>query len=182
PLLGVHNVMNALAAAAAAYAVGVGAAEIARGLAAADAVGGRLKSRPGRAGSVIVDDSYNANPASVRAALDYLAGLPGQRILVLGDMAELGEQSSELHAEVGSYARGRCDRLLTIGVRSRAAARAFGGDGKAFDDLAALAAALEPLLEPSATVLIKGSRVMQLDRLVAALSSDEPAARGGARC
>jgi UDP-N-acetylmuramoyl-tripeptide--D-alanyl-D-alanine ligase len=182
PLLGMHNVMNALAAAAAAHAVGVGAAEIAAGLAAADAVGGRLKSRPGRAGSRIVDDSYNANPASVRAALDYLASLPGQRIFVLGDMAELGARSDDLHAQVGAYARERCNLLLTIGAHSRAAACAFDGGINAFDDVGALAAALEPLLGPSTTVLVKGSRVMQLDRLVAALAGDDSAARGGARC
>lgn len=178
PLLGQHNVINALAAAAAADAIGAGGEEIARGLAAADAVGGRLKLRPGRAGSVVIDDSYNANPASVRAALDYLSGLPGKRVFVLGDMAELGERSGELHAEIGAYARQRCDLLLTIGEHSRAAAAEFADPGAAHKDIASLAAALEPLLSSTTTVLIKGSRVMQLDRLVALLTDNSADARG----
>ncbi len=178
PLLGKHNVMNALAAAAAADAIGAGADEIILGLAAADAVGGRLKLRPGRAGSVVIDDAYNANPASVRAALDYLSGRPGQRIFVLGDMAELGEHSRELHAEIGSYARQRCELLLTIGEHSREAASEFDDSGTAYADIASLAAALEPLLSPSTTVLVKGSRVMQLDQLVALLTDSGPEVPG----
>jgi UDP-N-acetylmuramoyl-tripeptide--D-alanyl-D-alanine ligase len=178
PLLGLHNVMNALAAAAAADAIGIGADEIVQSLAAADAVSGRLKLRSGLAGSVVIDDSYNANPASVRAALDYLAGLPGRRIFVLGDMAELGEHSRELHADIGAYARNRCDLLLTIGEHSRAAATAFDETGAAFADIAGLADAIEPLLNSTTTVLIKGSRVMQLDRLVEVLTANGAEVRG----
>ena len=180
PLLGRHNVMNALAAAAAADAIGAPAEDIVQGLAKADAVGGRLKMLSGRAGSVVIDDSYNANPASVRAALDYLAQLPGRRVLVLGDMAELGEHSRELHAEIGEYARERCDALLTLGEHSRAAADAFGADSAACADIAGLEAALSPLLDSSTTVLIKGSRVMQLDRLVALLTGNNGGQRGAA--
>jgi len=181
PLLGHHNVRNALAAAAAARAIGVSADDIVNGLASASAVSGRLKLQPGRSGSVVIDDSYNANPASVRAALDYLAGLPGRRIFVLGDMAELGERSAELHAEIGVYARERCDRLLTLGEKSRGAAVEFGDVGAAFGDIESLAAAIEPFLGPTTTILVKGSRVMQLDRL-AALLTDNGAEARGARC
>ena len=180
PLLGQHNVMNALAAAAAADAIGAPAEDIVQGLGAADAVGGRLKMLSGRAGAVVIDDSYNANPASVRAALDYLAELPGKRVLVLGDMAELGEGSRELHAEIGEYARERCDALLAIGEHSRAAVEAFGAGGTACADIEDLEAALSPMLGSSTTVLIKGSRVMQLDRLVALLTDDDGGQRGAA--
>jgi len=180
PLLGQHNVMNALAAAAAADAIGASTEDIVRGLAAADAVGGRLKTVSGRAGAVVIDDSYNANPASVRAALDYLAALPGERVLVLGDMAELGEHSRELHGEIGEYARGRCDALLTLGEHSRAAIEGFGAGARACVDIAGLETALAPRLGPSTTVLIKGSRVMQLDRLVTLLTDEDSGQRGAA--
>jgi UDP-N-acetylmuramoyl-tripeptide--D-alanyl-D-alanine ligase len=173
PLLGRHNVVNALAAAAAAHAIGADADAIVQGLESADAVGGRLQLRPGRGGGIVIDDSYNANPASVRAALDYLAASAGRRIFVLGDMAELGERGRELHAEIGAYAKQRCDRLLTIGELSRDAAEAYGDSRAAHHDIAALIATLEPLLGPDTTVLIKGSRVMQLDRLAAMLTSVE---------
>ena len=180
PLLGQHNVMNALAAAAAADAIGASAEDIVQGLAKADAVGGRLKMLSGRAGAVVIDDSYNANPASVRAALDYLAALPGKRSFVLGDMAELGDDSLALHAEIGEYARGRCEALLTLGVHSREAVEAFGADGVDCNDIEALEAAVSPMLDSSTTVLIKGSRVMQLDRLVALLTDDNGGQRGAA--
>ena len=180
PLLGQHNVMNALAAAAAADAIGAPAEDIVQGLAKADAVGGRLKMLSGRAGAVVIDDSYNANPGSVRAALDYLAALPGKRVLVLGDMAELGEDSRELHAAIGEYARERCDALLTLGEHSAAAAEAFGADGVACKDIDGLETTVSPMLDANTTVLIKGSRVMQLDRLVALLTNDDGGQRGAA--
>ncbi len=148
------------------------------GLAKADAVSGRLKMLSGRADAVVIDDSYNANPGSVRAALDYLAALPGKRVLVLGDMAELGEDSRELHAGIGEYARERCDSLLTIGEYSRAAADAFGADGVACNNIEDLEAAVAPMLDPSTIVLVKGSRVMQLDRLVALLVDDDSNQQG----
>ncbi len=174
PLLGRQNVANALAAAAAAQAIGVSTDDIVTGLGRAAAVGGRLKSLPGRGGATLVDDSYNANPGSVRAALDYLAVLGGRRIVVLGDMAELGPAGEALHREIGEYARGRCDSLLTVGTLAREAAAGFGPDSQAFADCEAARAALEPLLAPNVTVLVKGSRVMGLDRLVKALAADAP--------
>ena len=132
PLLGRQNVANALAAAAAAEAVGVSSDDIVTGLGRAAAVRGRLKSLAGRGGATLVDDSYNANPGSVRAALDYLAVLSGTRILVLGDMAELGPEARALHREIGEYARGRCDALLTIGALASEAAAAYGAGAQAF--------------------------------------------------
>jgi UDP-N-acetylmuramoyl-tripeptide--D-alanyl-D-alanine ligase len=172
PLLGRQNVANALAAAAAAQAVGASAEDIVAGLARAVPVRGRLRAVPGRGGATIVDDSYNANPASVRAALDYLAALDGQRILVLGNMAELGPAARDLHREVGEYARGHCDVLLAIGDLASEAAVAFGAAGQQCADLESARLALEPLLANDVTVLIKGSRVMALDRLVRALEAD----------
>lgn len=175
PLLGRQNVANALAAAAAAQAVGTSVDDIVTGLGRATAVRGRLKSLPGRGGATVVDDSYNANPGSVRAALDYLAVTGGRRVLVLGDMAELGQDARALHREIGEYARERCDALYAVGELAREAADAYGAGASAFANYESARAALEPLLAPGTTVLVKASRVMGLDRLVRALAADAPA-------
>ena len=172
PLLGRQNIANALAAAAAAEAVGVSSDDILTGLGRATAVRGRLKSLAGRGGATLVDDSYNANPGSVRAALDYLAVLRGTRILVLGDMAELGPEARALHRQTGEYARGRCDALFTIGELASEAASAYGAGAQAVPDWQSARAAIEPLLGSSTTVLVKASRVMGLDRLVKALAAE----------
>ena len=172
PLVGQHNVLNALAAAAAAHAMGTVAEDIANGLSSAHAVQGRLNVLRGRGGAAIIDDSYNANPASVRAALDYLAQASGTRILVLGDMAELGGRERELHREIGQYAADRCDELLTLGPLARQAADVFGSEARSFDDIGLLGEALEALLADDVTILVKGSRVMGLDHLVKLLRSD----------
>lgn len=179
PLLGRQNVGNALAAAAAAQAVGASVEDISVGLSRAVPVRGRLRAVAGKSGATLIDDSYNANPASVRAALDHLAALGGRRILVLGNMAELGIAARELHREIGEYARGRCDSLLAIGDLANEAVAAFGHEGRSVGDIDAARAALEPQLAGDVTVLIKGSRVMGLDRLVKALESDAP---GGSAC
>ena len=179
PLLGRQNVLNALAAAAAAQSVGASAEDIGAGLARAVPVRGRLRAVVGKGGATLIDDSYNANPGSVRAALDHLAALGGKRILVLGNMAELGSTARELHREIGDYARGRCDALLAIGDLATEAATAFGSTGRSVGDIDAARAVLEPQLSSDVTVLIKGSRVMGLDRLVKALESDT---RGGSAC
>ena len=172
PLLGRQNVANALAAAAAAQAVGVSAEDIGAGLARAVPVRGRLRSLPGKGGATVIDDSYNANPGSVRAALDHLAGLGGKRILVLGNMAELGPAARELHREIGEYARGRCDELLAIGELAEEAVATFGAAGRSLRDIDAARAVLAPQLADGVTVLVKGSRVMGLDRLVKALEAE----------
>lgn len=166
PLLGRQNVANALAAAAAAQAVGASTEDIVAGLARAAPVRGRLRAVPGRNGATIIDDSYNANPGSVHAALDHLAALRGRRILVFGNMAELGPTGPDLHREIGEYARGRCDLLFAIGELAGEAAAAFGAAGRRVEDLDGARAALDPLLTSDTTVLVKGSRVMGLDRLV----------------
>jgi UDP-N-acetylmuramoyl-tripeptide--D-alanyl-D-alanine ligase len=175
PLIGQANVMNALAAAAAAHAVGCSAEDIREGLERAHVVKGRLTALTGRGGSTIIDDSYNANPTAARAALDYLATLPGTRIFVLGDMAELGPEAPRLHAEIGEYARARCDSLLAVGGLAAEAAQAFGENGRSFADIDQLAAELGTRLGDGVTVLIKGSRVMGLERLVASLVVDASA-------
>lgn len=172
PLLGRQNVSNALAAAAAAQAVGASVEDIVAGLARATPVGGRLRSVPGRAGSTVIDDSYNANPSSVRAALDHLAALAGTRVLVLGNMAELGPTGPALHREIGEYARGRCDQLIAIGDLAAEAAASFGASGRRVADIESARALLEPQLGVGVTVLVKGSRVMGLDRLVKALERE----------
>ena len=180
PLLGQKNVVNALAAASAAHAVGASAGDIRVGLGRAAAVRGRLNALAGLRGATVIDDSYNANPSSVRAALDYLGQLAGRRILVLGDMAELGAEAIELHREIGAYAQARCDTFFGIGELARHAASAYGARARSFADLPALEAAVVPELGADVTVLIKGSRIMGLERLVHALVA--PATHGGASC
>lgn len=180
PLLGRQNVANALAAAAAATAAGADADEVRLGLERAEPARGRLHVVGGIAGARIVDDSYNANPASVRAALDYLAALDGRRILVLGEMAELGSEAEALHREVGRYARGRCEALYAVGALAAAAADGFGAAARAFDDIEAVRRALLETIDADLTILVKGSRVAGLDRLVGALVA--PAGGEGARC
>jgi UDP-N-acetylmuramoyl-tripeptide--D-alanyl-D-alanine ligase len=162
---GAHNVRNALAAAACAHAAGVPLASIARGLGAFRPYVGRLQVK--QAGSAtVIDDSYNANPDSVRAAIDVLAGCPGPTELVLGDMGEVGAQGPAFHREVGAYAREKgISSLLAMGEAAREAAQAFGTGGRHFDSVEALVAAVR-----GRTVLVKGSRFMRMERVVAALT------------
>ena len=170
---GLHNVRNAAAAAAAATAAGADLDAVATGLTAFTAVKGRLQRKAGRHGAVIIDDTYNANPDSVRAAIDVLARAAGHRVLVLGDMGEVGEQGPMFHAEIGRYAREcRIGRVLLAGESTRHVARAFGKGAEhfeQFDDLLAVAAASDV---PGTTVLVKGSRFMRMERVVAALTGE----------
>lgn len=173
---GLHNVQNALAAAACGVAAGVVPGAIARGLADFRPAPGRLVCRRAAGGAILLDDSYNANPDSVRAAIDVLARLPAPRLLVLGDMGETGEFAEAFHREVGEYARERgITRLLAIGEASRAAAAAFGAGAAQAEDLDAIARAAEG----AAAVLVKGSRFMHMERVVARLAG-EPAPGAGA--
>jgi UDP-N-acetylmuramoyl-tripeptide--D-alanyl-D-alanine ligase len=169
PLLGRANVANALAAAAAASAAGASNADIAAGLGRARPVKGRMNQLPGPRGSTVIDDTYNANPSAARAALDYLSAQSGRRIAVLGDMLELGDESLALHAAVGEYARGRIDALITVGELAGAAAEAFGPQAQRFASIEPATAAVSALLGPDVTVLVKASRSMGLERLVAAV-------------
>lgn len=169
-LLGEHNVANALAAAAAALALGVSLKAIAAGLAALQPVAGRGKTLTGINGAQIIDDCYNANPASVRAAIDVLAALSGRRVLVLGDMGELGDIEQQAHRQIGKYARSRgLDALYATGRLSTLAADAFGDGGRSFASRSALAAALKTELDPELRVLVKGSRSAGMEEVVAAL-------------
>jgi len=168
---GAHNIANALAAAAAASAAGASLEDIAAGLADFRAVSGRLQLKAGVRESWIIDDSYNANPSSVRAGLDVLRSLSGLTWLVLADMAELGEHASENHAHMGSYARDcGVKRLFALGPQSARAVETFGTGGEWFADADSLIRRLESELSPGVTVLIKGSRVNRLERVARALT------------
>lgn len=174
---GLHNLRNALGAAAAASAAGASLEQIVAGLAEARAVAGRLELKPALNGAFLVDDSYNANPSSLKAGLDAFASLGGRRWLVLGDMLELGAGVDELHAEVGRYARqAGIERLLTVGRHSPAAVAAFGPGGQSYESVDALVAEARRALEPGVAVLIKGSRANRLERVSAALGRTADAA------
>ncbi len=171
-LVGRHNVLNAAAAAAAALAAGVDANAVLEGLEAVEPVSGRLRQIAGPRGATLIDDSYNANPASLQAAIDVLAGCAGRRYLVLGDMAELGDEASECHVAIGEYAREQgLDGLFSLGPLSALAAEAFGAGAVAFDSLDALVAHLVTLLAEDVTLLIKGSRSAAMERVLTALTN-----------
>src|ERR1700675_2491085 len=168
---GAHNIDNALAAAAAAGAAGASLEQIAAGLADFRPVAGRLQLKAGARDSWIIDDSYNANPSSVRAGLEVLRSLPGATWLVLGDMAELGAFAEDSHAHMGAYAR-ECGikRLFALGPQSSRAAETFGPGAEWFADADSLTRRVLAELAPGVTVLIKGSRVNRLERVVQALT------------
>jgi len=173
---GEHNARNALAAAAACSAAGVPLAPIARGLAAYTGTKGRLQRKAGIRGASVIDDSYNANPDSMRAAIDVLATLPGRRIFVMGDMGEVGETAGQLHDEIGGHAKSMgLDQLFALGEKSVTAVRNFASGGRHFEDIDKLVAALKPLLDKDTTVLVKGSRFMRMERVVAAITETNDA-------
>jgi UDP-N-acetylmuramoyl-tripeptide--D-alanyl-D-alanine ligase len=179
-LAGVHNLRNALGAAAAAFAAGATLDNISTGLAAVRAVSGRLNLLPAAHGAQLLDDSYNANPSSLRAGIDALTGLPGEHWLILGDMLELGAGDNELHAEMGAYARqAGVKRLFAIGQRARFAVESFGANGEWFANVEALIAKVQGILQPDTTILIKGSRANRLERVASALAVGLPAAPNG---
>lgn len=170
PVPGRHNVMNALAAAALALALDLSLEAIRRGLAGMQGVAGRLARRAAFNGAQLIDDSYNANPASMRAAIDVLAACAAPRILVVGDMGELGANAMPLHREIGAYARSAgIDALYATGPLSLATVEGFGAGAQHFADCAALAAALRKVLTVESTVLVKGSRSARMERVVEAL-------------
>ena len=164
---GLHNVRNALAASAAAFAVQIAPSALAQGLSAFQGVPGRLQAKAVLHGATLIDDSYNANPGSVCAAIEVLAQVPGEKILVLGDMGELGAEGVRLHTEIGHYAREKgIDALFCLGDLSQHAAQAFGAGAWHFERIQELLADLENRLSPTVTVLVKGSRFMQMERVV----------------
>jgi UDP-N-acetylmuramoyl-tripeptide--D-alanyl-D-alanine ligase len=173
-LAGLHNRRNALAAIATAHALGIDLEAIAIGLAGMEPVPGRLCPVPSRNGLRIIDDSYNANPDSVGAAVRVLASAPAKRVLVLGDLAELGADSDAMHAELGALARAQgIDRLYTLGNTSRLASDAFGAGSRHFSELGGLVDHLRTTLGSCDTVLVKGSRSARMERVVTALCDGE---------
>jgi UDP-N-acetylmuramoyl-tripeptide--D-alanyl-D-alanine ligase len=171
---GSHNVANALAAAAASTAAGAALEAVRQGLSRFQPVAGRLEAKRALGGTSVIDDTYNANPDSVRAAIAVLAAVPGERWLVLGDMGEVGAQGPAFHREVGHYARmSGIDRLYATGALARESVAAFGDEAAHFDTVEALAAELVSRLRgrEAVTVLVKGSRFMRMERVVAALGA-----------
>ncbi|MCX2781380.1 UDP-N-acetylmuramoyl-tripeptide--D-alanyl-D-alanine ligase [Microbulbifer thermotolerans] len=173
-LLGEHNVHNALVAAGCAFAAGVPAAEIASGLQSLGGVAGRMQELCGIKGAAIIDDTYNANPGSVAAAIELLAQRRGKRVLVLGDMAELGADAEEMHRQMGELARERgLDALFTLGPLGAAASVAFSAGRhlplRSYRDRQPLIAALTHELNKNTTVLVKGSRSARMELVVQAL-------------
>jgi UDP-N-acetylmuramoyl-tripeptide--D-alanyl-D-alanine ligase len=173
-IAGRHNVKNALAASACALAAGVPLAVVAQGLLAFEPVKGRSRAlvlHSGGADLTLIDDTYNANPDSVRAAIDVLAELPAPRLLVLGDMGEVGNQGPEFHAEVGAYAAERgIESLFTLGDLCVHSAQAFAA-ARHFPDMANLLAAVTAQVGEFQSVVVKGSRFMKMERVVEALLS-----------
>jgi UDP-N-acetylmuramoyl-tripeptide--D-alanyl-D-alanine ligase len=172
PLPGRHNVMNALAAAACAWALGQDLQDIRSGLESVHPAHGRLEIVPGLAGGTVIDDTYNANPASLQAALEVLRHQPGEHWLVLGDMGELGAESGAHHREAGRMARAAAvSRLYGIGPLTRLAVEMFGPGARHFEKYAELIAALSAELRGNTTVLIKGSRAMHMETIVQAITA-----------
>jgi len=169
-LLGEHNLMNALAATAACCAAGASLESIKTGLEKIKSVSGRLQLKTGHNGSRIIDDSYNANPASLEVALNVLTDYPGEHLLALGDMGELGSETEQLHLAAGEQARARgVNKLYAIGPYARLAAKSFGQDSKVFDDKHSLILELKDCLTADSTLLVKGSRLMQMEVVVNAI-------------
>jgi UDP-N-acetylmuramoyl-tripeptide--D-alanyl-D-alanine ligase len=177
PVPGLHNIRNALAAAAATLAAGVSLGTVAEALSRYQGVKGRLMRRRGLKGSLLIDDTYNANPDSMRAAIDVLASVAGRRIFVMGDMGEAGAAAGQFHDEIGGYAKSRgIETLLALGELSAIAVHSFGGGGRHFERVDELVSVLQTELGANTTVLIKGSRFMRMERVAEAVTENENAA------
>ena len=174
-IAGRHNVVNALAAAACALAAGAPLDAVVQGLEAFAPVKGRsraLRIIHGGRGITVVDDSYNANPDSMRAAIDVLADLPAPQLLVMGDMGEVGNQGPAFHAEAGEHARSAgISHVYTLGALSTHAAAACGPAARHFDNMASLLTAVHDVLPQVGSVLVKGSRFMKMEQVVEALAA-----------
>jgi UDP-N-acetylmuramoyl-tripeptide--D-alanyl-D-alanine ligase len=170
PLLGKHNVANAVMAAAASHAAGANLDHIKAGLENVPATAGRLQLMPQAAGYAVINDSYNANPGSVKAGIDALVALPGEPWLALGNMAELGPDAATLHAEIGAYARSKnVKKLYCVGAHAHTMADAAGAGASAFDDIESLILALRKDLHAGVNLLVKGSRSARMERVLAGL-------------
>lgn len=166
-MLGKHNISNALAASTCAVALGISNADIARGLKRFGGVKGRLQRKVGLNGAKLIDDTYNANPDSMKAAIDVLATQAGKQIFVMGDMAELGVQSVQMHVEIGAYAKQKgISQMLAMGELTKHSVSAFGEHGEHFASLQAMLDAASRAMQKDSTLLIKGSRFMQMERVV----------------
>ena len=164
---GEHNACNALAATAAAISLNIPLETIATGLERFGGVAGRLQRKPARHGAALIDDTYNANPASLSAAIGVLAMARGKRVLVLGDMGELGEKAASFHAETGIEAReAGIEMLFALGALTVNTTREFGGGGRHFENIEDLQDALDKELDSNTTILVKGSRFMRMERVV----------------
>jgi UDP-N-acetylmuramoyl-tripeptide--D-alanyl-D-alanine ligase len=171
-LAGTHNVRNACAAAAIAHSLGVSAKQIKAALESVQPVTGRLQALAGANGATLFDDSYNANPSSVAAAAEFLAGLAGDNWLVLGDMGELGDTAAQLHREAGGFARrAGVARLFAVGELSRHTVDGFGDGAVWLPSIEALVDALRAEISDDVNVLVKGSRFMRMERVVNALAA-----------
>ncbi len=180
PAPGLHNVMNALAATSAALAMGVDFPAITAGLQQYAGVKGRLQSLPGLHNAQVIDDTYNANPISMRAAIEVLKAKPGKKLLVLGDIGELGPDAPELHAEIGQYAKAAgIDALFTLGIHSERMSQAFGAGAQHYLTVETLVADLLKAMEAHCTVLVKGSRFMAMERVVKEIVTKEVAEKNG---
>jgi UDP-N-acetylmuramoyl-tripeptide--D-alanyl-D-alanine ligase len=180
PAPGLHNVQNALAASAAATALAVHVATVAAGLARFSGTKGRLQKKHGRHGAILIDDTYNANPDSMRAAIKVLASAAGQKLLVIGDMGELGPDAAAMHAQIGEFARvSGISRLFTLGALSAQATHAFGAGANHFEHIEDLVGAIENVLTRDVTMLVKGSRFMQMERVIKAFETAAGAASAG---
>ncbi|MFZ6772101.1 UDP-N-acetylmuramoyl-tripeptide--D-alanyl-D-alanine ligase [Undibacterium sp. SXout7W] len=171
---GQHNVLNALAAVACCSSIGISNQKIIEGLQNFNPVSGRLQRKQAPNGALVIDDTYNANPDSVRAAIDVLAQLGRDQILVLGDMGEVGDNGPEFHREIGRYAVERgITKIFLMGELVRHTADAYGKTARYYTDLPLLLAELDTQVQSDTTVLVKGSRFMKMERVVAHLLSPE---------
>ena len=171
--LGRHNVLNAIAASAAAMEAGASLNDVVQGLSSLEPVAGRLSRVAGINGCQLIDDSYNASPGSFFAAIDVLSSLQGYKLLVMGDMKELGADTDSAHASVGEYASmAAIDEFWTIGEKSRLAIDAYAGRGRHFDSKEALVEAITSISRPELTVLVKGSRGARMNEIVSALKNN----------
>jgi len=173
-LYGSHNAHNALAAATSAYAAGISIASIKEGLESFSPVKGRCVPRTTLSGSLLIDDTYNANPDSVIAAIDLLSSLDGERVLILGDMGEVGQRGSEFHKEIGAYAKSMgIDLFLALGELSRNSISSFNQNGTKlgihFESIEPLIDCINSLSKQNSTILVKGSRFMKMERIVKSL-------------
>ena len=167
PASGLHNVRNALAASTAAIALNVSLQKIAEGLSGFSGAKGRLQQKLGQFDAQVIDDTYNANPVSMKAAIDVLSAREGKRFMVMGDMGELGADAGLMHAEIGSYAKqAGIDALFVLGELSQEAAQAFGSGAQHFENAELLSDAVLNRMDKLTTVLVKGSRFMRMERVV----------------